>query len=114
MSSPDPSSPQHVQHNAAPPETRTSGAAIASFILALLGFCLSVFTGVPAVICGIIALINIGASNGRLRGRGLAIAGIVIPCIQIVLIPFLGILIALLLPGIQAAFVERSASPWPH
>jgi type II secretory pathway pseudopilin PulG len=100
VSIPGPTSPLDNQQQAA---TRTSGAAIASFVLALLGFCLSVFTGIPAVICGIVALINIGASNGRLRGKGLAIAGIVLPCMQLVLIPFLGILVALLLPAIQAA-----------
>ena len=51
---------------------RTSGLAIASLVLALLGF------GLFAVIFGAIALRQIGKSAGALTGRGLAIAGIVV------------------------------------
>jgi hypothetical protein len=103
MSQPGPPPSLDVQHASPPPAVRTSGAAIASFVLSLLGFCFFVFAGIPAVICGVVALINIGASNGRLRGRGLATAGIVIACSQVVLIPFMGILVALLLPAVQMA-----------
>jgi hypothetical protein len=103
VSNPGPTPPRDVQQQATPPATRTSRAAIASFVLSLLGFCFSLFTGIPAVICGIVALINIGASNGRLRGKGFAIAGIVIAGLQVVLIPFMGILVALLLPAVQMA-----------
>jgi alpha/beta superfamily hydrolase len=59
-----------------PVASRTSAAAKWSLGLALLGafFCLPSIAG---FICGIVALARIGASNGALRGRGLAIAGMV-------------------------------------
>jgi len=48
--------------------------AIASLILALFGF-LGV-TALLAVVFGIVALVQISGSRGRLRGQGLAIAGL--------------------------------------
>jgi prepilin-type processing-associated H-X9-DG protein len=56
--------------------TGTSGKAIASLTLGVLFFfaCLS---GVPAILLGRQALSDIGLSGGRLRGRGMAIGGII-------------------------------------
>jgi hypothetical protein len=54
----------------------TSGKAIAALVLGLLTFCTGL-SGIPAVILGIISLVEIGRSRGRLAGKGLAIAGIV-------------------------------------
>lgn len=56
-----------------PPQT--SGLAITSLVLGCFG-CLGV-TAIGAVICGHIALSNIGKSAGRLTGSGMAIAGLV-------------------------------------
>ncbi len=56
---------------------RTSGLAVASLILGLLSFCLNVLAGIPALILGIVALVVIGASAGRLGGRGLAVGGLI-------------------------------------
>jgi len=50
---------------------KTSKLAVASFILSFLA-------GIPAIIFGIVALVKIARSAGRLKGNGLAIAGIVI------------------------------------
>lgn len=62
-----------------PPATSTSAGAVWSFVLALLSFfCLGPLTGIPAIICGHVSLSNINRSMGRLTGRGLAIAGLVI------------------------------------
>jgi prepilin-type processing-associated H-X9-DG protein len=58
---------------------KTSRLAITAFILGLFSFCLFIFTGIPAIILGIIALVKIEQSGGRLAGRIFAIAGIVIP-----------------------------------
>ncbi len=54
-----------------------SGKAIASIVLGCLFFfaCLS---GLPAILLGRRALIDIRQSKGRLKGRGMAIAGIVL------------------------------------
>lgn len=57
---------------------RTSGMAIASLILGIVGF--SLF----AIIFGIIALSQIKKSNGLVTGKGMAIAGIILGIIAII------------------------------
>jgi prepilin-type processing-associated H-X9-DG protein len=79
---------------------RTSGKAKASLILGLLSLILCIFTGVPAIICGILGLRDIGRSNGRLAGTGLAITGIVFGGVMSA-VAFPGLLIGLLLPAVQ-------------
>jgi hypothetical protein len=78
--------------------TKMSGAAIASLILGLLSFCLAIFASIPALILGIVALLRISRSDGRLRGTRLAVTGIV--CSQIGPI-VLGVVLAL--PAVMAA-----------
>jgi len=56
---------------------RTSKMAISSLVCSLV-CCIPVITGTLGVLLGIGALIRISSSRGRLSGRGLAIAGIVI------------------------------------
>ncbi|WP_165969182.1 DUF4190 domain-containing protein [Actinomadura sp. KC06] len=58
-------------------EGKTNGAAIAAFVTGLLG-CF----GVLGIIFGIVALKQIGERGGK--GRGLAIAGIILSCLWIV------------------------------
>ena len=58
-----------------PPQN--SGAAIASLVLGCLGIPSCGLTAIPAVICGHIALSQIGKSGGRLTGNGMAIGGLV-------------------------------------
>ena len=57
--------------------SRTNGLAIASLILGILGLC-TFFTGIPAVICGHLALRKVDQSNGLIGGRNLAVAGLVL------------------------------------
>ncbi|MDP1661330.1 MAG: DUF4190 domain-containing protein [Phycisphaerales bacterium] len=59
------------------PEARTSMLAIASLVSSLI-CCIPVVTGALGVILGGIALFRISASNGRRKGVGLAIAGIIV------------------------------------
>jgi hypothetical protein len=60
-----------------PAVTATSGWAIASLIMALLGSQVIPIIGpIVGAIFGHIALYQIGRAQGRLTGRGLAIAGI--------------------------------------
>jgi type II secretory pathway pseudopilin PulG len=80
---------------------RTSGMAITSLILGCVSFMCWIFTGLPAVILGILALRSINRSNGGLKGDGLAIGGIVTGGISTFLI--MPIMVALLLPAVQAA-----------
>jgi len=69
MPSSDPAQPK-----AAP---RISIAAVWSLVFGVSSFCLWLFGSVPALILGTIALVKINASQGRLEGKGLAIAGLV-------------------------------------
>jgi len=77
-------------------QVRTSIAAIWSLVFGILSFCLSIFGFIPALILGIFALVKINGSEGRLTGKGLAIAGIVTGSIGV----FVGaIAIAILMPA---------------
>jgi prepilin-type processing-associated H-X9-DG protein len=80
--------------------TQTSGKAIASFVLGLCSFVCCLFTGIPAIILGILGLGDINNPKKNVSGSGLAITGIVIGSLGVVLAP---VLIALLLPAVQAA-----------
>jgi prepilin-type processing-associated H-X9-DG protein len=60
------------------PSPRTSPAAIASLVLGLLSLVLSLLAAIPACIFGLLALRAINESDGRLRGRPLAIAGMLL------------------------------------
>jgi len=48
----------------------------------MLGFCTFFITAIPAIILGIIGLVKIGKSGGKLKGNGFAIAGIVVPSVS--------------------------------
>jgi len=58
-------------------EPQTSKLAIAAFICGLV-FCVPVFTPLAAIVLGVIALIVIASSNGRTKGNGFAISGIIL------------------------------------
>jgi len=62
----------------------TNGLAVASLVLGCL-FCLMI-TGILAVIFGNVALSQIQRSQGAQRGRGLAIAGIVLGWVGVAII----------------------------
>ena len=85
-----------------PYETKTSGKAITSLVLGLLSFLCTIFTGIPAIIFGVLGLGDINRSKGQVQGKGLAITGIVLGGISCTIVPIL-ILIALLLPAVQSA-----------
>ena len=57
---------------------KTSGMAVASLVLGILSFVMcSVFTGIPAIICGHISRSRIRSSAGTLTGDGLGLAGLI-------------------------------------
>lgn len=100
---PSPDEPQ--QHYASPEivghgPPKTSGKAIASLVLGLASFVCWLFTAIPGLILGILALRQINQSRGRLSGQGMAIAGIVLSCLVLLCTP---IQVALVLPAIQSA-----------
>lgn len=68
-----------------PQRQTVNGFAVAALVLGIAELCTGIVGGVLAVIFGNIALSRIDASQGREKGRGLAIAGIVLGWIAIVL-----------------------------
>lgn len=88
-----------------PEMARTSGIAIASLVLAIMSIFTCLLTALPAIILGIIGLVKINNSSGRLKGNGMAIAGIAVP---VVAIPVIALLMGILMPALartrQVAF----------
>jgi hypothetical protein len=66
----------------------TSGHAIASLIFGIIGIPLAAFLlfGLIGLILGIVALVGIGKSEGRIGGQGLAIAGICVSAASLLLL----------------------------
>ncbi|MCX7044250.1 MAG: DUF4190 domain-containing protein [Candidatus Sumerlaeota bacterium] len=61
---------------------RTSALAIIALIGGILSMaCLGVLTGIPTAIIGVIALVKINRSGGRLTGSAFAIVGLVLGCV---------------------------------
>ncbi len=80
----DPQSPKPVvQHS---PTPRTSGLATASLVLAILGPFSVFLTTLPAVVLGVVSLIQIRRNRAKLVGGGMAIAGIVISVLVVVIL----------------------------
>lgn len=84
--------------------TKTSGLAIAALVLGILSPFSGFLTALPAIILGIISLVKIERSGGKLTGKGLAIVGIVLP---VVLFPV--ILIGLLMPALSRVRSQTKA-----
>ncbi len=82
----------------APAEAKTSGMAITSLVMGILGLC--GITAVMGLILGIVSLVRINRSGGRLSGRGLAIAGISLSGLFLLLIP---VYAAMMLPALARA-----------
>lgn len=86
---------------ASPP--KTSRMAIASLVLGLIGFC--GVTAVIGMILGLVSLLKIGKSNGQLKGKGLAISGMILSSVMFVV--FLGAAAAVVLPALSKAKYQR-------
>lgn len=117
-----PTREKHVMPNAPPPlpppggmppagmpapsaPAKTSGLAVASLVLGILACPLSCLSAIPGLICGIVGLVRIRASETaatgpRLGGSGMAIAGIILNAVFLFVTP---VMIGLLLPAVQAA-----------
>jgi hypothetical protein len=87
--------------------TRTDGGAIASMVLGIASFvlCLSFFSGIPAVIVGHISRSKIKKSGGRLKGDGMALAGLILGYISFLSIP---ILAAIVIPNVLRARISAN------
>ena len=94
---------------------KTAGLAIASLVAGILGLCTAGLGGIAGLILGIIALKKIGRSGGALRGRGLAIAGLIVSVCTLLLwvlaAVVVGVLPMLILLGPSSKEVEKGRSP---
>jgi prepilin-type processing-associated H-X9-DG protein len=71
------------------PITKTSRLAIAAFVLGVLSLFTLGITAIPAVVLGIISLVRIEKSGGRLTGANFGVLGIVVPVIAILMLGIL-------------------------
>ena len=90
---------------ATPVEVKTSSMAITSLVLGILGLC--GITALVGLVLGIVSLVKINRSGGRLSGQGLAIAGICVSGFMLFFsIPFMA---ALTLPALARAKQKAQA-----
>lgn len=86
-------------------DVRTSDKALASMILGLCVFVAGFLAGLPAVILGHMAKTEIRKSNGRLRGDGMALTGLILGYLSLALLPIMIMLIiaAIAIPNLLRA-----------
>lgn len=92
-------------------DAQTSGMAIGSLLCGLLFFVLP--AAIAAVVLGHVSQSQIRKSAGRLKGRGLATAGLVLGYLGIAFIPFILIVAAIAIPNLirsRVAANEASAT----
>jgi prepilin-type processing-associated H-X9-DG protein len=73
--------PAYPSETRRPP--RMSGKAIAALVCGVFSFGFSFLTAIPAIILGLIALSEIGKSQGRLTGKALAVAGMLLSVLSL-------------------------------
>ncbi len=64
---------------------QTSGLAVASLVLGILG-CFGI-TALAGLVLGVVSLVRVNNSQGRLSGKGIAIAGIAVSAFFLLLLP---------------------------
>jgi hypothetical protein len=91
---------------------QTSGKATASLISGIAAYVIAPFIGaIVAVVLGHMGLSEIKKSAGRLKGDGLAIAGLVLGYVQVAGLPFILIIAAIAIPNlIKAKMAANEAS----
>jgi prepilin-type processing-associated H-X9-DG protein len=91
-----------------PPQPPTSakppgrGLAIASLVLGILGPCTVGLGSVIGIILGIVALVKLSKA-GAASGKGLAIAGLVVSGLGLLLLPVIGMVVAIMVPAVTTA-----------
>lgn len=106
---PKSSAPQPLTDTTTTIASKTSGMAITSLVLGILGLFTCGLTSLFGLILGIIAMVKVKNSGGRLSGNGLALAGVIVSGIFLVMIPVFGLLGGMLLPALVAAKQKAQA-----
>lgn len=98
---PQSAAPSPVPLDAGPaPEGKTSGLAIASLVLGILGIISCGVTALVGLVLGIVALVRINRSGGAQKGHGFAVAGIAVSAAFLLFLP---VMAGLLLPPLAKA-----------
>lgn len=103
-----PTDPQIAPADALPGGPKTSGHAVASLILGIVGPCTAGLASIAGLILGIVGLSKIKKSAGAIRGQGLAVAGIILSALGVLMLVLSPILVAILLPAFTGTL--RSAN----
>jgi Tfp pilus assembly protein PilE len=94
-------------------EPQTDGKAIGSLVCGIASVTIfSILAGIPAIILGHISRSEIRKSEGRLKGEGLALAGLIMGYISLAIIPLILIIATIAIPGLirgQQAAHEAAA-----
>ncbi len=91
-----------------PARPELARAALASFVLGLLALPLNIFTGVPALLLGYRGLYAINAGEGRLRGRALAVSGMLLGALGCLIGIAFGFFVVFRLLGEASSRVESA------
>lgn len=89
------------------PDAPTSGKALASMITGIFGL-IMFFPAFAAIILGHMSRSEIRKSNGRLKGNGMATAGLVMGYGVIAMIPFILIIAAIAIPNLLRARIAAN------
>jgi type IV pilus assembly protein PilA len=83
---------------------QTDGKAVGSLILGILAiFPFGLVAGIPAVVLGHISKSSIAKSMGRLKGDGMATAGLIMGYISVAFVPLVLIIAAIAIPNLLRA-----------
>jgi type IV pilus assembly protein PilA len=94
----------------APIAAQTSGKAVASLVFGILAWTIPLVMSIPAVVLGHISRSEIRKSAGRLKGDGLALAGLILGYVSIAWIPVLLIGAAIAIPNLLRARISANES----
>jgi hypothetical protein len=93
------------------PYQRDSSTAIVSLVFGILAyFILPVLGALVAVICGHVAMSEINNSNGLVKGKGLATAGLIMGYVQLGLVLITVAILLLLAPAMGSVFSDINSS----
>lgn len=99
--------PPPLAGSAATHGTKTDPLSIWSLVLGILSFlCFSLLAGIPAIICGHVSLGRL-KKNALLRGKGMAIAGLIMGYVSLVCVP---VQLGMALPAMSAALEKGQAT----
>jgi type II secretory pathway pseudopilin PulG len=83
---------------------KTDGKAVGSLVFGILSWTpLTILAGIPAVILGHVSRSAIKKSQGKLKGEGIALAGLIMGYLSVLAIPVILIIAAIAIPSLLRA-----------